>query len=120
MPRDDTQFKRGKSGNPKGRPKGARGKITQQAEELLAKLTAGPKAAKSLEKLRDEQPAAFWRLVVSLLPKQAQVEGDHSGNVSFRMIWAGDEDRADKQSTKIKEHGAYPGGPADNPRGLSG
>ena len=73
MSREATQFKPGKSGNPNGRPKGARGKITQQAEDMLAELTSGPEAFKSLEALRDEQPGAFWRMVISLLPKQVQV-----------------------------------------------
>ena len=102
-------FRPGKSGNPKGRPKGSRDKITKQTEDMLAELTAGPKAEKSLEKLRDEQPAAFWRMVISLLPKQVEVEGDHSGNVTFRMVWAGDKNSFDRQSTEIKERGACSG-----------
>jgi len=76
MPSELTQFKSGQSGNLAGRPKGARNKITQQAEAALAELTSGEAATASLEKLRDEQPAAFWRIVVSLLPKQAHVEVD--------------------------------------------
>ena len=76
MPSKSTQFKPGQSGNSKGRPKGARNKITQQAEAALAELTCGKAAKASLEKLRDEQPAAFWRLAISLLPKQARTEAD--------------------------------------------
>jgi hypothetical protein len=35
MPSSDTQFKKGKSGNPKGKPKGAKNKSTLMAETLL-------------------------------------------------------------------------------------
>ena len=35
MPRQDTQFKPGKSGNPRGRPRGARNRATLAAEALL-------------------------------------------------------------------------------------
>ena len=35
MPRQDSQFKPGQSGNPRGRPKGARNKSTVAAEALL-------------------------------------------------------------------------------------
>jgi len=38
MPSESTRFKLGKSGNPAGRPKGARNKITQQAEAAMASL----------------------------------------------------------------------------------
>jgi len=84
MPSESTQFRPGKSGNPAGRPKGARNKITQQAEAALAELTTGPEALKSLEALRDEQPAAFWRIVISLLPKQAHVEVDDKIELSWK------------------------------------
>jgi hypothetical protein len=35
MPKENTQFKPGESGNPSGRPKGARNKATMAAEALL-------------------------------------------------------------------------------------
>ena len=69
MPSSETYFEPGKSGNPAGRPKGARNKITKQTEELLEKLTSGEEAEASLLKMRDEHPELFWRAVISLLPK---------------------------------------------------
>ncbi len=76
----------------KGRPKGSHNKITKQTEDMLAKLTGGPKAFKSLEALRDKQPAVFWRIVASLLPKQVEAAVNHSSGVSFRMFMPGEAD----------------------------
>ena len=62
----------------KGRPKGARNKITEQTEAMLATMTKGAKAKQSLEKLRDEQPGVFWKVVAGLLPKHVEVTADVS------------------------------------------
>ena len=85
-PSPSTRFQPGQSGNPKGRPKGAHNKITQQAEDMLAKLTSGPEAFKSLEALRDEQPAVFWRIVTSLLPKQLDVDAQVDGSITVEIV----------------------------------
>ncbi len=84
MPSSDTYFEPGKSGNPRGMPKGARGKISQQAEDMLAKLTSGEEAFDSLKKLRDEKPEVFWRAVISLLPKQVEAAFDGKIELSWR------------------------------------
>ena len=85
MPRSDTQFRPGQSGNPKGRPKGSRNKINQRTLELLRALTKGQDGADSLKKLRDDDPTAFWRIVAGLLPKQ--VEGDVDVASKVTLAW---------------------------------
>ena len=66
-------FKPGQSGNPRGRPKGARNKL---GEEFLAELyndfEANGKAA--IERVREEDPAAYLRAIVSVLPKKLKID----------------------------------------------
>src|SRR5580765_4283039 len=61
----------GKSGNPAGRPRGARSKLT---EAVIAKLLASFEAHgdDAIERVRVHQPAAYLAACVSLLPKQQE------------------------------------------------
>jgi hypothetical protein len=66
-------FRPGQSGNPRGRPRGSRNKL---GEEFLAELynayLANGRAA--IERVVEEDPAAFLRIVASLIPKEEKVE----------------------------------------------
>ncbi len=53
---------------------------------MLAKLTSGLEAFNSLESLRDKQPAVFWRIVTSLLPKQVQVEAEADSSLTVQIV----------------------------------
>ncbi len=46
--------------------------------------TSGEEAFDSLKKLRDDNPAVFWRAVISLLPKQVEAEVDGKIELSWR------------------------------------
>ena len=66
-------FKPGQSGNPRGPPKGARNKL---GEEFLAELynafeTNGRAA---IERVVEEDPAAFLRIIASLIPKDIKID----------------------------------------------
>jgi hypothetical protein len=64
-------FKSGQSGNPRGRPKGARNRL---GEDFLAQLyddfaAHGPAA---IERVREEDPATYLRVIASLVPKEVK------------------------------------------------
>src|SRR5947207_350473 len=76
MPREDTQFRPGQSGNPAGRPNGSRNRIS---EKFLADL-CGHYDENGLEAIKAvflADPVAYIRVIAGLLPKQ-QVN-EHTG-----------------------------------------
>lgn len=89
MASKDTQFKAGQSGGP-GRPKGSKNKVT---EEFLRVLAADfKKHGKSvIERVREESPDVYLRLVAQLVPKDLDVK--HSGDVNVQVVNYEDDDK---------------------------
>jgi hypothetical protein len=73
MPKTDTSWKPGQSGNPKGRPKGSRDTIN---EAFLKDLAADwrKNGALALKYAREERPAEYCRMVANLLPREAKMQ----------------------------------------------
>lgn len=68
---NDTRFKPGQSGNPAGKPKGAKSKLQEDflRDVLTAWETRGPDA---ITGMINEKPADFVKMVAGLMPKDIQ------------------------------------------------
>lgn len=71
-------FQPGQSGNPAGRPKGSRNKLTEDfLRDVLAAWTASGKQA--MNDMIAEKPSEFVKMVAGLIPKEATLTiNDHS------------------------------------------
>lgn len=75
MGREATQFKKGESGNPQGRPPGSRNAVSEQFLKDLY-LVWNKKGLEALNNMADRRPNEFVRAVAQVLPKNFQVTVD--------------------------------------------
>ena len=71
--KQDNRFKPGQSGNPKGRPKGARSRVSESLlEELAQHFETNGKNA--IDVVFKERPHDYLKIIASLVPKQMEID----------------------------------------------
>lgn len=77
----ETKFRKGQSGNPSGRPKGARSRL---CEDFLKALHEDfqKHGVKAIESVRLEKPEVYFNGVVKLLPQQFGLDDETKGGVT--------------------------------------
>lgn len=77
-------FKPGQSGNPKGRPKGARNRLGTQFLEAL-ETDFNQFGAQAIALVREKKPEIYMRVVADLLPKEANINVE--AGEAFVRLW---------------------------------
>jgi len=78
-------WKKGQSGNPKGRKKGSRNKITKAYLTALRKDFEKHGIA-TLEKVREKDPKTYMKLVADLVPKEIDLDPNDNGDVTVMIV----------------------------------
>lgn len=77
-------WKKGESGNPKGRPVGSRQRLS---EDFITALSDdfNQHGKATIRKMREEKPDAYVRVVADLVPKDVNL--NHGATDAFVALW---------------------------------
>src|ERR1022692_3473371 len=78
-------FTAGTSGNPAGRPKGSRNKLTEIFLDIVAKDFA-ENGAEAIERVRSEDPVMYLRIVGSLIPRELIAKREQEPDFDYAQL----------------------------------
>jgi hypothetical protein len=81
MNNQTTKFNPGQSGNPAGRPKGAKDKLQQELKEMIRAALDESGGVAYLTEQAKLNPVAFLSLLAKILPKDLNLQADTSINI---------------------------------------
>ena len=85
-------FVKGKSGNPKGKPKGAKHKFTKIREDWLKAYQKAPHAGVAFwMKIKKDDPVEFAKMGVKMLPKDLTLDTGEGKKVIKLTMELGDD-----------------------------
>ena len=80
-------FRKGKSGNPDGRKKGSKNKITKDLKAAYLEAFDKRGGVQGLLDWAEKSPDAFYNQVSKLFPKDIKVGGDEDNPLTLKMTW---------------------------------
>ncbi len=97
-------WKPGQSGNPAGRPKGSRHKLSEDFIKAMAEDFEAHGAA-AIVKMREDRPGDYIRVIASLMPKEATLTINQFDELTDEQLYARFSALKDEIATYLPDTG---------------